>query len=130
MRKLSAAFAFASIATSVCAMEGITEEQVEGVQKAIKAMDCTVEDMAIEIEKSGHEADDVILQGRPVRRRSRQGVQGDQQGQRGLGHQESRPRRLSLKRCRGFLASAPPVQVVDRGGGSSYGPGKSYGAVR
>jgi hypothetical protein len=60
MRKLIAAFAFASIATSVCAMEGITEEQVEGVQKAIKAMDCTVEDTAIEIEKSGYEADDVI----------------------------------------------------------------------
>jgi hypothetical protein len=61
MRKFMAAFAFAAVAaTSAYAMDAITEEQVEGVQKAIKAMDCTVEDTAIEIENGGYEADDVI----------------------------------------------------------------------
>jgi hypothetical protein len=37
-----------------------TEEQIMGIQKTIKAMDCTVEDTAIETEGSGFEADDVI----------------------------------------------------------------------
>ena len=38
----------------------VTEEQVMGIQKTIKAMECTVEDTAIEAEGSGFEADDVI----------------------------------------------------------------------
>jgi hypothetical protein len=61
MTKFIAAFAFAAVAaTSAYAMDALTEEQVEGVQKTIKGMDCTVEDTAIEIEGSGYEADDVI----------------------------------------------------------------------
>ena len=40
--------------------EALTEEQIEGVQKAIKAMGCTVEDTEIEAEGKGYEADDVI----------------------------------------------------------------------
>lgn len=37
----------------------VTEQQVEGVQKAIKAIGCTVDDGAIETEGDGYEADDV-----------------------------------------------------------------------
>jgi hypothetical protein len=43
-------------------MDALTEEQVEGVQKAIKAMGCTVEDTNIEAEGSGYEADDVVCE--------------------------------------------------------------------
>jgi hypothetical protein len=37
----------------------VTEEQVEGVQKAIKAIGCTVDDANIETEGDGYQADDV-----------------------------------------------------------------------
>ena len=62
MRIIVAAAALSLLAstTAYAAMEALTEEQVEGVQKAIKAMGCTVEDTAIEVEGSGYEADDVI----------------------------------------------------------------------
>jgi hypothetical protein len=46
-------------ATPAYAMD-LTEEQIEGVQKAIKAMGCTVPDDEIEAEGDGYEADDVI----------------------------------------------------------------------
>ncbi len=62
MRIIVAAAALALLAstTAYAAKEALTEEQIEGVQKAIKAMDCTVEDDEIEAEGSGYEADDVI----------------------------------------------------------------------
>jgi len=49
------------VSTSVyAAKEALTEQQIESVQTAIKAMECTVEDDNIEVEGSGYEADDVI----------------------------------------------------------------------
>jgi hypothetical protein len=48
-------------ATSVFA-GAVTEEQVEGVQKAIKAIGCTVEDEDIKTEGDGFVADDVECQ--------------------------------------------------------------------
>jgi hypothetical protein len=47
-------------ATTTAFAGPVTEEQVMGIQKTIKAMECTVEDTAIEAEGSGFEADDVI----------------------------------------------------------------------
>lgn len=62
MRILATAFAlsFVMATSAYAADEALTEEQVEGVQKAIKAMGCTVEDGNIEMEPSGYEAEDVI----------------------------------------------------------------------
>ena len=64
MRILITAFAlmFAMATTAYGADEALTEEQIEGVQKAIKAMGCTVEDDEIEMEKSGYEAEDVTCE--------------------------------------------------------------------
>ena len=64
MRILITAFAlmFAMATTAYAADEALTEEQIEGVQKAIKAMGCTVEDDEIEMEKSGYEAEDVTCE--------------------------------------------------------------------
>ncbi len=44
--------------------QALTEQQIEGVQEAIRGMGmgCTVEDTNIEIEGSGYEADDVICE--------------------------------------------------------------------
>ena len=61
MRILIAASALVFVAqTAYAAKEALTEEQIMGVQTTIKAMECTVEDTAIEAEGSGYEADDVI----------------------------------------------------------------------
>lgn len=62
MRIIVAAAALALLASTsaYAAKEALTEEQIEGVQKAIKAMGCTVEDTEIEAEGKGYEADDVI----------------------------------------------------------------------
>ena len=62
MRIFVAALALTFVtATSAFAVEqALTEQQVEGVQKTIRAMGCTVEDTDIEIEGDGYEADDVI----------------------------------------------------------------------
>lgn len=62
MRILAATLALTFVtATSAFAVdEALTEQQVEGVQKAIKAMGCTVADSDIEIENGGYEADDVL----------------------------------------------------------------------
>jgi hypothetical protein len=51
-------------ATSAFTMEALTEQQVEGVQQAIRGMGmgCTVEDTNIEMEGTGYEADDVICE--------------------------------------------------------------------
>ena len=46
--------------TAYAAKEALTEEQILGVQTTIKAMECSVEDTAIEAEGSGYEADDVM----------------------------------------------------------------------
>ncbi|MGH6736040.1 MAG: hypothetical protein ACRECX_08170 [Methyloceanibacter sp.] len=65
MRILAAALALTFVtAGSVYAMEALTEEQVEGVQQAIKGMPggCTVEDTNIEMENGGYEADDVVCE--------------------------------------------------------------------
>ena len=59
MRIFIAASALVFAATTAYA-EPVTEKQVMGIQKTIKAMECTVEDTAIEAEGSGFEADDVI----------------------------------------------------------------------
>ena len=49
------------MATSAFADDrALTEQEIEGVQKAIQAMGCTVADREIEAEKSGYEAEDVI----------------------------------------------------------------------
>ena len=64
MRILITAFAlmFTMATTAYAADEALTDEQIEGVQKAIKAMGCTVEDDEIEMEKSGYEAEDVTCE--------------------------------------------------------------------
>jgi hypothetical protein len=54
------ALAFAA-ATSAYA-GAVTEEQVEGVQKAMKAIGCTVDDEDIKTEGDGYVADDVECQ--------------------------------------------------------------------
>lgn len=38
----------------------LTEQEIEGVQNAIKAIGCTVADSEIEAEKNGYEAEDAI----------------------------------------------------------------------
>lgn len=64
MRIFAAALAltFVMSASAYAADEALTEQQVEGVQEAIRGMadGCTVEDTNIEIENGGYEADDVI----------------------------------------------------------------------
>lgn len=54
------ALALAATTTAYAADRALTEDEIMGVQKTIKAMECTVEDTAIEAEGSGYEADDVI----------------------------------------------------------------------
>ena len=62
MRIFAATLALALVtAASAYAMdEALTEQQIEGVQKTIKGMGCTVEDTEIEMEKDGYEVDAVI----------------------------------------------------------------------
>ena len=62
MRFFAATLALALVtAASAYAMdEALTEQQIEGVQKTIKGMGCTVEDTEIEMEKDGYEVDNVI----------------------------------------------------------------------
>jgi hypothetical protein len=66
MKILAAAFALTfAMATSAFADDrALTEQEIEGVQKAIQAMGCTVADSEIEAEKSGYEAEDVICEDR------------------------------------------------------------------
>ena len=62
MRILATVFAL-SLFTAFSAQaddRALTEEEIEGVQKAIKAIGCTVADSEIEAEKSGYEAEDAI----------------------------------------------------------------------
>ena len=62
MRIFAATLALALVtAASAYAMdEALTEQQIEGVQKTIKGMGCTVEDAMIEMEKDGYSVDAVI----------------------------------------------------------------------
>jgi hypothetical protein len=53
------ALTFALATVAYADDDDLTEQQVEGVQNAIKAMGCTVEDDEIELENGGYEADDV-----------------------------------------------------------------------
>ena len=66
MRILATAFALTLVTTvSAFAMEeALTEQQIEGVEQAIRGMPggCTVEDTNIEAEGGGYEADDVICE--------------------------------------------------------------------
>ena len=61
MQSLATAIAltFALATVAYADDDALTEQQVEGVQNAIKAMGCTVEDDEIELENAGYEADDV-----------------------------------------------------------------------
>jgi hypothetical protein len=40
--------------------KALTEQEIEGVQSALKAIGCTVADREIEAEKGGYEAEDAI----------------------------------------------------------------------
>ena len=51
-------FPIASAGT-VYAKSALTEQQIEGVQTAIKALGCTVEDSDITVKGDGYKADDV-----------------------------------------------------------------------
>ena len=60
MRILFAATALIFVAATAGNAMDATEDQIMGVQKTIKGMECTVEDDEIEAEGSGYEADDVM----------------------------------------------------------------------
>jgi hypothetical protein len=51
-------------ASAYAVEEALTEQQIEGVQEAIRGMPggCTVEDTNIEGENGGYEADDVVCE--------------------------------------------------------------------
>lgn len=54
------AFTFLMAASSHADDRALTEQEIEGVQKAIKEMGCTVADTDIEAEGKWYEADDAI----------------------------------------------------------------------
>ena len=58
-RRLIAASVLAMVAAGSAYAAALTEQQVEGVQKAIKAAGCTVEDSDIMTKGDGYKADDV-----------------------------------------------------------------------
>lgn len=64
MRIFAAALALSFVAAVSAQADdrALTEQEIEGVQAAIKAMGCTVADSEIEAEGSGYEADDVICE--------------------------------------------------------------------
>ena len=84
-RILFAASVLTIVAASSAYAAALTEKQVEGVETAIKAMECTVEETDIRPRATGYKADDVDLQGRPVRHAISTRTSSDQEGQRGLG---------------------------------------------
>jgi hypothetical protein len=60
MNRVSIVALALAFATATSAYAGaLTEQQVEGVQKAIKAIDCTVDDSDIKAKGDGYVADDV-----------------------------------------------------------------------
>ena len=61
MRIFICAFALAAMSTVAQADDrALTEQEIEDVQNAIKAIGCTVADSEIEAEKGGYEAEDAI----------------------------------------------------------------------
>jgi hypothetical protein len=58
-RRLIAASVLAMVAAGSAYAAALTEQQVEGVQKAIKAAGCTVDDSDIMAKGDGYKADDV-----------------------------------------------------------------------
>ena len=61
MRIFVCALALAAMSTVAQADDkALTEQEIEGVQNAIKAIGCTVADSEIEAEKDGYEAEDAI----------------------------------------------------------------------
>jgi hypothetical protein len=61
MRIFVCALALAAMSTVAQADDrALTEQEIEGVQNAIKAIGCTVADSEIEAEKTGYEAEDAI----------------------------------------------------------------------
>ena len=61
MRIFVCALALAAMSTVAQADDrALTEQEIEGVQNAIKAIGCTVADSEIEAEKGGYEAEDAI----------------------------------------------------------------------
>jgi len=61
MRVFICMLALAAMATVAQADDrALTEQEIEGVQNALKAIGCTVADSEIESEKGGYEADDAI----------------------------------------------------------------------
>ena len=61
MRIFICALALAAMSTVAQADDrALTEQEIEGVQNAIKAIGCTVADSEIEAEKGGYEAEDAI----------------------------------------------------------------------
>ena len=61
MRVFICMLALAAMATVAQADDrALTEQEIEGVQNALKAIGCTVADSEIEAEKGGYEADDAI----------------------------------------------------------------------
>jgi len=63
----------------------LTEKQVEGVEAAIKALGCTVEETDITAKGDGYKADDVECKDGNYDSAVGQGFQDHQQGERGLG---------------------------------------------
>jgi hypothetical protein len=59
MRTFVATFLLVSAAATAVYAAALTEEQVEGVQKAIQAIGCTVEDTDIIAKGDGYKAEDV-----------------------------------------------------------------------
>ena len=58
-RVFGVALALAFAAATSAYAGALTEQQVEGVQKAVKAMECTVDDSDIKAKGDGYVADDV-----------------------------------------------------------------------
>jgi hypothetical protein len=120
MRTIVAAAAIALLAstTTYAVKEALTEQQIEGVQMAIKAMGCTVEDNNIEAEGAGYEADDVICKDDVQYDVSLdKGLQGDQEGQRGLAQRVDKAYPspdAHYDRRRGFFRSAClPISLTE-----------------
>ena len=58
MRIVSVAGLAVAFVTAAHAAPALTEQQVEGVQAAVKAAECTVEDTAIKVKEDGYKAND------------------------------------------------------------------------
>jgi hypothetical protein len=66
MRIFIATFALAFVASNSVYAQDLTQQQIEGVQGAIKAENCTVEDTAIKAKDGGYKARGVICGADPI----------------------------------------------------------------